>query len=305
MPLLLVPPPLPRIVGYVPNWIDVPAFLAGFDAAKVTHLNVAFENPVDDSGTLSFAGADDLIVAKGHAAGAKVLLSIGGGSAPSDPALSARYARLLEDDARPGFARGLAEYLKAHGFDGLDVDLEGPNIDANYGAFIRDLREALPKGTLLTAALSRGYGGDRVPESALREFDWVNIMAYDATGPWNRERTGPHSGFDFAKENAAYWLGRGLPKAKAVLGVPFYGWGFGASFREAGYPYSEIVGMDPKAAEGDRIGDTVWYDGPATIAAKARWVRAQGLGGVMVWSLDQDAPGERSLLSVLTRVLRP
>jgi hypothetical protein len=39
-----------------------------------------------------------------------------------------------------------------------------------------------PKGQLLTAALSRGYGGSKVPDSVFEHLDFVNIMAYDGYG---------------------------------------------------------------------------------------------------------------------------
>jgi GH18 family chitinase len=104
---------------------------------------------------------------------------------------------------------------------------------------------------------------------------------------------------EFAKDNVTYWLGRGLPKAKAVLGVPFYGYGFGAAFRKRDYPYAAIVASHPGAENLDQIGDTIWYNGIPTIRAKARYVAEQGLGGMMIWSLDYDVKGERSLLTAV------
>ncbi|MES2462965.1 MAG: hypothetical protein V4671_20465, partial [Armatimonadota bacterium] len=44
---------------------------------------------------------------------------------------------------------------------------------------------------------------------------------------------------------------------------------------------------------------TVWYNGIPTIKAKSKMVLDQGLAGVMIWSLDADVPGERSLLSAI------
>lgn len=35
----------PKVVAYVPNWIDVAAFSETIDYAKLTHINIAFENP--------------------------------------------------------------------------------------------------------------------------------------------------------------------------------------------------------------------------------------------------------------------
>lgn len=296
----------PRVVAYVPNWIDLEEFAKGIDYAKVTHLNVAFENPVDDSGALSFNRGNSALLARAKAAKVKVLVSIGGGSASGDKVLNARYFKLLSDEHRPGFVRKLAGYVKKHGFDGLDVDIEGPSINGDYGDFIAELAAALkPKGLLLTAALSKGYGGNRVPDAALGHFDFLNIMAYDGAGPWNADAPGQHSSLGFAKEAVAYWTGRGLPKDKAVLGVPFYGYGFGEAFRESSYAYSEILAAHPDADQQDQVGETIWHNSIPTLRAKAGLVMEQELGGVMIWSLDNDEKGEKSLLNAIHEVLNP
>lgn len=143
-----------------------------------------------------------------------------------------------------------------------------------------------------------------MPASVFQDLDFVNIMAYDETGTWAPDAPGQHSSFAFAQSNVAYWLGRGLPKAKAVLGVPFYGYGFGEAFRRWGYPYAEIVAAYPGAEDLDQTGKTIWYNGRPTIRAKAQYVRDQGLAGVMIWSLDSDAKGDRSLLSAIDETLR-
>jgi len=297
--------PMPKVIAYVPNWGDLAALADTIDYAKVTHINLAFENPVDDQGNLSFDSKDTTLVAKAHAHHVRVLISIGGGGAAEDKTLLARYAGLLTDAKRAGFVAGIAGYVGRHGFDGLDVDLEGPAIGKDYGAFVHDLARALkPRGKMLTAALSQGYGGDQVPASVFQDLDFVNIMAYDGTGFWNPKVPGQHSSLDFARSSVAYWLGRGLPKSKAVLGVPFYGYGFGEAFRRWGYPYAEIVAAYPGAEDLDQTGKTIWYNGRPTIRAKAQYVRDQGLAGVMIWSLDSDAKGERSLLSVIDQTLQ-
>lgn len=296
----------PKVVAYVPNWINLTTFADAIDYAKVTHINIAFENPSNDDGDLSFNEANNALIAKAHAHHIKVLVSIGGGAASGDKALLARYFSLLTDANRAGFAAKIADYVDRHHFDGLDVDIEGPSINKDYGAFVHDLSAALkPRGKLLTAALSQGYGGDQVPGSVFASFDFVNIMAYDGTGPWNPDAPGQHSSFDLAKNSVAYWLGRGLPKSKAVLGVPFYGYGFGDAFRNRDYPYSALVASYPGAENTDQVGKTIWYNGIPTIRAKTQYVVDQGLAGVMIWSLDYDVPGKRSLLSVIDAALHP
>lgn len=289
-----------KLVAYVPNWIDLAAFADTIDYAKLTHLNIAFENPAGPDGDLSFHDADRVLIAKAHAHGVKALVSLGGGAASEDKTLRARYDALLSDAKRPAFVAKLADYVARHDFDGLDLDLEGPAIGKTYGPFVADLAAALqPKGKLLTAALSKGYGGPNVPDAALARFDFINIMAYDATGPWNPNKPGPHSSLDFAKDNVAYWLDRGVPKSKAVLGVPFYGQAFGPAARKGGWPYKTIVATFPGSENADQAGDTIYYNGLPTIRAKAKYVVDSDLAGVMIWSLDNDAPGDASLLKAL------
>lgn len=303
-----LPPSAPArraVVAYVPNWVDLKTFTPTIEFAKLTHVNIAFENATNDDGDLSFNPKDAVLVTAARAAGVKVLVSIGGGSASGNKTLLARYKALLGEPAkRAGFVTRVDAYLAAHDLDGLDVDLEGPSITDGYGDLIADLAKVLhPKGKLLTAALSKGYGGNKVPASVFEHFDLVHIMAYDGAGPWSPNRPGQHSSMAFARDNVAYWLDRGLPKVKAVLGVPFYGYGFGQAFRNRDYPYNKLVADHPGAEQADQVGDTVWYNGLPTIRAKSQYVVDQNLGGVMIWSLDYDVKGDKSLLAAIDGVV--
>jgi chitinase len=294
----------PNVVAYVPNWIDLSSFAETIDYSKVTHINIAFENPKNEGGDLSFNRKNEALIAKARANKIPILVSIGGGAASGDKVLLARYFDLISESKRATFAAKIAEYVTAHNFDGLDVDIEGPSINNDYGAFIEALaKELKPKGKLLTSALSKGYGGEKVPSSVFAHFDFVNIMAYDGAGPWNPNAPGQHSSLAFAKESVVYWLERGLPKTKAVLGVPFYGYGFGDAFRKGDYSYSSLVASHPGAEKVDQVGKTIWYNGIPTIKAKSQYVLDEGLGGIMIWSLDYDVKGDRSLLSAIHEVL--
>ncbi len=294
-----------RVVAYVPNWVELTTFAGTIDYAKLTHINLAFENPVNDAGDLSFNKKDQFLIDAAQAHQVKVLVSIGGGAASGNKTLQARYFKLIAAERRAGFVAKLAEYVVMHGLDGLDVDIEGPSINKDYGAFVAELAKTLKaKEKLLTAALSKGYGGKSVPDAALGQFDFVNIMAYDGAGYWNPNAPGQHSSMAYAKENVAYWVGRGLAKEKAVLGVPFYGYGFGEAFRKRDYSYAAIVAAYPGAENADQAGNTIWYNGIPTIKAKAKYVVDEGLGGVMIWSLDYDVKGDKSLLSAIHETLQ-
>jgi GH18 family chitinase len=289
-----------KVVAYVANWNDLNVYSNNIDYAKLTHINIAFENP-NSNGDLSFNSGNAALIQRARANNVKVFLSIGGGAV--DDNLRNTYFSLISDTRRAGFVAKIAAYIQARNFDGLDVDLEGPAINGDYGKFIADLAAALkPAGKGLTAALSQGYGGGNVPASTFQHFDFINIMAYDATGPWAPNSPGQHSSYAFAQSNLQYWLGRGLPKSKAVLGLPFYGYGFGSAAGE--WSYNRVVSTFAGAENVDQAGSTVWYNGIPTIKAKVNYAFDQDIAGVMIWELSQDAPGARSLLLAIDQVVK-
>ncbi len=155
---------------------------------------------------------------------------------------------------------------------------------------------------MLTAALSQGYDGKNVPDSVFEAFDFVNVMVYDGAGPWNPSASGQHSSLEFAKSNVESWLTRGLPASTLILGVPFYGYGFGKAFRKSAYYYSAIVAADPDASKSNQVGETIWDNGIATIDVKTNEAIDRRLAGIMIWSLDNDVQGEKSLLDVVVRI---
>ena len=86
-----------KVVAYAPNWVDVQAFAETIDYARLTHLNIAFEDPANDSGDLSFSSKNEFLIAKARASKVQILVSIGGGSASGDKTLLKRYSDLLAD----------------------------------------------------------------------------------------------------------------------------------------------------------------------------------------------------------------
>lgn len=293
----------PKVVGYIPN---AKAASAIIDYGKLTHVNIAFENPVDASGTMSFNYNNTAIILNAKAKNVKVLVSIGGGGIEGNSTVLSRYANLLKDANRAAFVQKLLDYVIAHNLDGIDVDLEGSAIDNNYGKFITDLYNKFhPAGKLVTAALGATpyMGGGRVPESAIPYFDFINIMAYDLKGPWSKENPGQHSPLEWAQSTLQFWVGRGLPASKAIVGVPFYGYGFYDDYNTGGYTYAEIVKKYPGAENSDFIGDTIWYNGIPAIKAKVDFALQNG-GGIMIWELTQDTHDSTSLLNVIDETIK-
>jgi GH18 family chitinase len=292
------------VIGYVQDYSDSPVNIDQIDFTKVTHLNVAFANPVDATGSISVPPNLSTLVSRAHQNGVEVLISIGGGGASTEEAGRQQYFKLISEPARSAFVQKLADYVEVNHLDGLDLDLEGPAINNDYTAFADDLAAALkPRGRLLTAAVSAWYGGDQITAEALGHFDLVNVMAYDATGPWDPSKPGQHSSLEYTKKAVSYWLDRGVPKSKIVVGVPFYGYGFGDAFTKDGYTYAQIVGKYPGSESSDQVGNTVWYNGIPTIRLKVKYVLDENFAGLMIWSIDQDVKGKQSLLAAIRDAL--
>jgi chitinase len=139
----------------------------------------------------------------------------------------------------------------------------------------------------------------------------------------------------YASRSVQRYLDAGVSKDKLVLGVPFYGYGWkGCAPGPQGdgqyqlcqggvtdginggnsYGYRQLLqrGAGYKRYRNAAAGvpymynaaEQVWitYEDPLSLAQKARYIRQQGLRGVMFWELSAD--GEHQLLQALSAAMR-
>jgi chitinase len=285
-----------RVVGYLREYNVIDGRAIQFDFSKITHLNIAFLNPDATGNFGALSGLKELVTAA-HAKNVKVLASIGGGLAPE------YYTTLIADKAsRTKLVSSLAGLTDQYNLDGIDVDLEGHFVDANYETFVIELKALLkPKGKLLTTAVATVYA-TQYTDKALAQFDYINIMSYDKTGPWKPEKPGQHSPYSMAVDDLDYWGGtRGIAKEKLSLGLPFYGYGFGSGVPED-MSFSDIIKKYPGSEIKDEVtvseGGTIYYNGLGTIKSKTA-LALQKASGVMIWQLLQDDNGTNSLLNTI------
>ncbi len=267
---------------------------------KITHLNIAFINP-DTTGNFNQYLAIDTLIKKAHNKKVKVLASIGGGGSHT------YYAALLEDDKRKMFIDNLFSLVERYNLDGIDVDLEGSDIDKNYEKFVVELATELKSHKkLITAAIATAYK-DQLSDKAIKQFDFVNIMSYDRTGPWRPQDPGDPSPYSMAVEDLDYWhTQRKIAKEKLILGLPFYGYGFGPIDSPAvSMEYKQISSLYPNELS-DKLhfpGNVVmYYNNMATIKKKTELAIQKG-GGVMIWQLLGDDRGDKSLLNAIYQVV--
>ncbi|MFT4090004.1 MAG: glycosyl hydrolase family 18 protein [Asticcacaulis sp.] len=304
----------PVAIGYVPAFKNMDAVMAQADLKQYTHLNISFVNPAADGAILNgdrFACMNDAsgqpvtdsdfraAVSKAHENGNKILVSLGGGYIPE---CSGNWAELLKPENRPEVVRHLIALVDTYDLDGLDVDIEGvllTEIDqaGNYTPFIAELSQALKaRGKLLTCATA-SYEGGMIPVSSIPYFDLVNIMAYDAIGPGWGQAGDEHSPYAQAERDMALWRARGVAQDKLVLGVPFYGYGYG-QYR-SGYNFRDLLAeYGPEVFDKDVWGkrcagcDYITYNGLETLSRKAQLGVRSG-AGIMVWEISQDTDDHR------------
>ena len=277
-----------RVIAYVTGEV-VPA-LVPYD--RLTHINYAFLIPNEDGSFRDLINPWKVeeLVSLAHQQNVKVLISVGGWGWEKQFEKMASSA-----ETRTVFVQNLTGVVDQFKFDGADIDWEYPEAgqsSRDFLALMQELRAALPKDKLLTAALvALGAHGEGIPDESFGLMDFANIMAYDNAGP-------EHSSLDYARSALDYWLGRGLPPEKVTLGVPFYA-------RPTETSYARIVRDDPAAAQLDSTiysGIRVNYNGIPTIQAKTRLAMQRG-SGIMFWRLENDASGDLSLVSAIHRVV--
>jgi GH18 family chitinase len=275
-----------KIVGYHPSWAGS---ASNIQYSKLTHINFAFALPQSDGHIKPLENTAMLqqIVSGAHAVGTKVFIAVGGYSdhgtllGPTFEALASTAS------GRTNLINDALNIVLTYNLDGVDIDWEFPmqgTSSSNFDALMLQLSTELHnRGKGLSAAVNSSYYGPGISNAIFGYVDHLNIMAYDNDNEAN------HSSYAFAQTSLNYWLNRGLPKNKAVLGVPFYAkpsWrGFNVIVSSGGDPYSDQFGTD-------------YYNGIPTIQSKTQLAYNTG-GGIMIWELSQDAIGTYSLLSAI------
>ncbi|MCF8247890.1 MAG: T9SS type A sorting domain-containing protein [Saprospiraceae bacterium] len=292
-----------KVIGYLAYW-NFSTAPSKIEWNRLTHVNLAFANP-DAAGNLSFEGTDITpVVAAAHANGVQAFVSLAGGYLTPDWQTNWNY--WMQPEHTQEFIGKIIAYMQANDLDGVDIDLEWQHVNDLYSPFVMALKTALAAEDLpMTAALPGGYRYPQITAPALAAFDWVNLMIYDLTGPWDPSNPGQHSPYAWAQQCLQYWKNQSLPGDHQTLGVPFYGYDFSTTPVDAKY-FGEIVAANPFNAQLDQVGQ-LYYNGIPTIVAKTQLAQTE-TSGVMIWELGQDAFGsyaEYSLLKAIDETLHP
>jgi len=327
-------------------------------ADKLTHVNYAFANIKDGKVVEGFShDAENFKVLGGlrkRHPQLRILVSVGGwtwSGGFSDAALSS--------ESRRRFVESAVDFVRRHDLDGFDVDWEYPGLpgDGNvnrpqdklsFTAVMADLRAALDKegaarGRHLLLTFAAGASSKFLAHTEMdvvqASVDYVNLMTYDFREAEGDPLAGHHANLfvhpsdpdqQSADRAVREFLAAGVPPAKLVLGVPFYGrpWGGveteGDGLYHQGKPLAErmdtkyaslaqLAGREGWVRQWDETAQApfLWnadkrifisYDDPESLRRKCRYLRERGLAGVMFWEYSEDPTG--ALLDTLFKELR-
>jgi hypothetical protein len=233
------------------------------------------------------------MVSSAHANGVKAMISVGGGGGGNG------FAGIVTSSANiNNFVNSMLSFCNQYGLDGVDIDWEYPSAGTqanNFLTMMTALSTALHnQGKILSVAVI-GDGGDYIVNGIFSVVDIVMIMAYD-------DNNFQHSTYELGAQCMSYWLGRGCPASKAILGVPFYGHDSSQDPNSdaAEVEYNTILG-DGASATLD-VFSTFGYNGLLTMKSKTSYAMSTG-GGVGIWELSGDATGTNSLLTAINQVV--
>lgn len=300
-----------RIVGYFPARFAVSA---DYDAGTpyLTHLLLWFYNP-DEEYNFYCDEAQELevmqLIKKAKHDGCKVFLSIGGGAVHAASEYAQRYRYLMRPENHSLFASKLAELAEYYKVDGIDLDLEGAMILPGFSEFIVHAKEKLSQNGIELSGAFNIYGGKKLTDEAVHSFNFINVMAYNESGLFEKELRN-HSSYFHAQKHLNYWTQtRNVEPEKVVLGVPFYGWYnefdlSGELLDKHSISFSYVNKHFHDLAEKDNLveikTDTrriiFTFNGADLIAQKT--LLSKDYGGIMIWHIGQDSDDLKLLRTV-------
>lgn len=258
-----------------------------------------------------------------HAAGRKAVLMVGGAgeidgwrSAASSAHRTTFVANLI----------GTADAYGFDGID-LDWEPLEDGDRADFAALAQALRNAWPQMILtVPVGWINANFADPDPwwGTIAPLFDRIDVMTYDMAGPWDGWQSWHNSALhgetgttpSSVSSSVAYFLASGVPASRLGVGTAFYGYcwqGVTGPHQDGGsiaandgtmsyaniatdYYSAAVAAWDasahvPYLSSAAPLGaagcNFVSYEDAASIAEKGAFVRAQGLGGTIIWTISQ------------------
>ena len=332
----------PVIIGYVGGFRGLIA-TDSIDVWRLSHINYAFIDIKDNRAWLHNEATDTVNLRKlGELKrinpGLKILISIGGWS------WSKNFSdATLTDTSTRNFALSAVDIVSKYNLDGIDIDWEYPGMigDSNvyrpedkqhYTLLFKELRDGLNNLSLTTQMkyyVTTAVGGsqsyiDHTEMDKVQQYaDYINIMSYDYAGGWDTI-SGHHTNLYVssgdsnqysAHRSIQAFIAAGVPAAKIVIGMAFYGKGWQMestdnnglyrkairSARGGGFTYlkDSLLNKNGYKEYWDATAKAPYlfnaekkifisYDNERSVKEKCKYVKHHDLAGAMFWEYNND-----------------
>jgi len=220
----------------------------------------------------------------------------------------------------------LVAFADEHGFDGVNVDVEGLPADLvpAYGVWVGQLRTALreriPDAQVSVATTAGQRGAAMAAAAAAAGADRIFLMGYDYH--WTGSQPGasaPMDRLDGEDRDLVWSLDRyaslGVPTDRLILGLPLYGVVWPVSGPGIGAPslgrgdtwvprrnlgvleedsfeseYNALESVEFYAVPGDASGtwNAVYFDSPRSLLPKLELANERGLAGAGFWAIGYE-----------------
>lgn len=227
----------PLVVGYVYELGDA---AAGVPALPLENVDIVVHAFVTADGSGNVVGVDNFdahrnagLVETAHAAGKKVVLSLGGAGS------TWQMAELIGTPAQDTFIANVAARIDEWGYDGVDFDFEFPGNNctpSEFTDFLNRLKTAVKNGhpeRIVMFGISPGWW--------LGSYEWPNLagiadygfyFCYDWNNPERGPMTRPAGTPLWSMQSTAqiepscrgaidYITGQGFPVGQLIVGLPF------------------------------------------------------------------------------------
>jgi len=230
---------------------------------------------------------------------------------------TALHAILTNPALRASTIAGLADLVRTHGYDGINIDFEnGAATDRDaLTAFVSELAARLHAlGKRISVEVSAKFQPTTTGRSGFYDYEALsavadNVFVMNWGWHWTTSLPGAPDDIEMSRRVADYVAA--MPnRSRFVLGTNFYGldWpaGGGPQNKATALEYADVQSLvtrygaapvlDPVSdawtfsyTDASGVGHDVWYPDAATIGRRIQLAREHGLG-IGVWRLGEEDP---------------
>ncbi|GKT56242.1 hypothetical protein ColTof3_03581 [Colletotrichum tofieldiae] len=306
-----------RVIGYYEAWVHDRKCngmsIEQIPVGALTHLMFSFAyvtpmefqiTPMDDLDPSLFS---KMTAMKRKNKALKVMVALGGWTFNDPGPTQTVFHDLASSKAnRAKFIGNLLSFMRQYAFDGVDFDWEYPGAEdrggseedgENFTLLLEELRDAINNQPIeyvvsFTTPTSFWYLRHFDIKGSTDAVDFVNIMSYDLHGVWDAWNP---IGSNCTKNSGTLAYREIVDVIEQHKLKPYYDEEHQVKYIV--WNQNQWISYDNECI--DLCANASPQDDEETIAAKIEFANSQGLGGLIIWSVDQDTDDLSALAAVV------